>query len=305
TAVSLAPTSQPHHPHKIEQEGSSSDAAVELELIELLQTTRVYTNTHTKMTRFRPCIDLHAGQVKQIVGGTLDSTTAELKTNFVSTHPPAHFARLYKDNELTGAHVIMLGPGNTEAARESLKAWPGGLQVGGGINDTNAKEWVDAGAEKVIITSYLFPEGQFSQQRLDAVLQALGGDRDKLVIDLSCRRRGDDRWFVAMNKWQTITDMEVNQESIKQLEPYCSEFLIHAADNEGLQKGIDEKLVERLAEWCSLPVTYAGGGRNLEDLEMVKKLSKGKVDLTIGSALDCFGGNGVKLEECVEWNKSQ
>ncbi|KAK1691491.1 hypothetical protein BDP55DRAFT_266198 [Colletotrichum godetiae] len=257
------------------------------------------------MTRFRPCIDLHAGQVKQIVGGTLDSTTAELKTNFVSTHPPAHFARLYRDNELTGAHVIMLGTGNIEAARESLKAWPGGLQVGGGINDTNAKEWVDAGAEKVIITSYLFPEGRFSQERLDAVLQALGGDRDKLVIDLSCRRRGDDRWFVAMNKWQTITDMEVNQESIKQLEPYCSEFLIHAADNEGLQKGIDEKLVERLAEWCSLPVTYAGGGRNLEDLDMVKKLSKGKVDLTIGSALDCFGGNGVKLEECVEWNKSQ
>ncbi|KDN65389.1 putative phosphoribosylformimino-5-aminoimidazole carboxamide ribotide isomerase, partial [Colletotrichum sublineola] len=163
------------------------------------------------MTRFRPCIDLHAGQVKQIVGGTLDSATAELKTNFVSTHPPAYFARLYRDNGLAGAHVIMLGPGNTEAARESLKAWPGGLQVGGGINDENAREWIEAGAEKVIITSYLFPDGRFSQKRLDAVLQALGGDRNKLVIDLSCRRRGDDRWFVAMNKWQTITDMEVNQ----------------------------------------------------------------------------------------------
>lgn len=175
---------------------------------------------------------------------------------------------------------------------------------------------------QVIITSYLFPEGRFSQARLDAVLEALGGDKNKLVIDLSCRRRGEDSWFVAMNKWQTITDMEVNQgmsrytclkqnigspetESIKALEPYCAEFLIHAADNEGLQKGIDEKLVERLAQWCTIPVTYAGGGRNLEDLEAVKRLSNGKVDLTIGSALDCFGGSGVKFDDCVEWNKRQ
>ncbi|KAL2201264.1 hypothetical protein P885DRAFT_26325 [Corynascus similis CBS 632.67] len=258
------------------------------------------------MTRFRPCIDLHAGQVKQIVGGTLDSKTSSLQTNFISPHPPAHFARLYRDNALSGAHVIMLGPGNQDAARESLAAWPGGLQVGGGISDSNAKEWIDAGAEKVIITSFLFPDGTFSQSRLDSVLAALGGDKNKLVIDLSCRRHGgDDRWFVAMNKWQTITDMEVNQESISRLEPYCSEFLIHAADNEGLQRGIDEKLVENLAQWCSIPVTYAGGGRNLEDLDRVKQLSGGKVDLTIGSALDCFGGSGVTLAECVEWNQQQ
>ena len=178
------------------------------------------------MTRFRPCIDLHAGQVKQIVGGTLDSKTSTLQTNFVSPHPPAHFARLYRDNALAGAHVIMLGPGNRDAARESLAAWPGGLQVGGGINDTNAREWIDAGAEKVcyhlfpclcisnhpqvIITSFLFPNGTFSQPRLDAVLAALDGDKTKLVIDLSCRRHGNgDSWFVAMDKWQTITDMEV------------------------------------------------------------------------------------------------
>lgn len=159
--------------------------------------------------------------------------------------------------------------------------------------------------------------------RLDAVLQALGGDKNKLVVDLSCRRRGEDSWFVAMNKWQTITDMEVNQgrssppanmlkvnhspgtESIKSLEPYCSEFLIHAADNEGLQRGVDENLVQRLSEWCSIPVTYAGGGRHLEDLENVKRLSNGKVDLTIGSALDCFGGSGVKFDDCVAWNKKQ
>ncbi|KAL1842740.1 hypothetical protein VTJ49DRAFT_4378 [Mycothermus thermophilus] len=257
------------------------------------------------MTRFRPCIDLHAGQVKQIVGGTLDSKTTTLQTNFVSPHPPSHFAHLYRDNGLTGAHVIMLGPGNQDAAREALAAWPGGLQVGGGITDANAQEWIDAGAEKVIITSFLFPNGTFSQERLDSVLAALGGDKSKLVIDLSCRRQGDDRWFVAMNKWQTITDMEVSEESIQRLEPYCSEFLIHAADNEGLQRGIDEKLVEKLAQWCSIPVTYAGGGRNLEDLEKVKQLSGGKVDLTIGSALDCFGGSGVTLAECVEWNRKQ
>ncbi|KAJ8128177.1 hypothetical protein O1611_g5458 [Lasiodiplodia mahajangana] len=257
------------------------------------------------MTRFRPCIDLHAGQVKQIVGGTLDSSTSELKTNYVSKQPARYYAELYRDNALGGAHVIMLGPGNDEAAWKALGAWVGHLQVGGGINDENAGLWIIRGASKVIITSFLFPDGKFSQERLDAVLASLGGDKNKLVIDLSCRRRGDDRWFVAMNKWQTITDMEVTQDSIKSLEPYCSEFLIHAADNEGLQKGIDEKLVEKLAAWCSIPVTYAGGGRNLDDLELVKKLSNGRVDLTIGSALDCFGGTGVKFDDCVKWNREQ
>ncbi|KAF4121285.1 phosphoribosylformimino-5-aminoimidazole carboxamide ribotide isomerase [Geosmithia morbida] len=257
------------------------------------------------MTRFRPCIDLHAGEVKQIVGGTLDSTSQALQTNYVSKYPSSHYASLYRDSNLTGSHVIMLGPGNDVAARSALAAWPSGLQVGGGITAANAREWVDAGADKVIITSYLFPDGRFSQQRLDAVLESLGGDTGRLVIDLSCRRTGDDKWHVAMNKWQTLTDMEVNQESIKSLEPYCSEFLIHAADNEGLQKGIDEKLVERLSEWCSIPVTYAGGGRHLGDLDTVKRISRGKVDLTIGSALDCFGGSGVKFDDCVEWNRRQ
>ncbi|KAK0722422.1 hypothetical protein B0T26DRAFT_642521 [Lasiosphaeria miniovina] len=256
------------------------------------------------MTRFRPCIDLHAGEVKQIVGGTLDSKTTALQTNFVSPHPPAHFARLYRENALVDAHVIKLGPGNDDVARAALREWPDHLQIGGGINDTNAREWIDAGAYKVIITSFLFPAGIFSQPRLDAVLAALDGDCSRLVIDLSCRRRGGT-WFVAMDKWQTITDMEVSEESIKRLEPYCSEFLIHAADNEGLQRGIDEQLVERLAAWCTIPVTYAGGGRNLDDLETVKRLSGGKVDLTIGSALDCFGGSGVTLAECVKWNNNQ
>ncbi|KAJ2971377.1 hypothetical protein NQ176_g7720 [Zarea fungicola] len=164
------------------------------------------------MTRFRPCIDLHAGQVKQIVGGTLDSDNmGKLQTNFVSEKPAAHYAKLYKDNGLEGAHVIMLGPGNDEAAKQAIGAWPNGLQVGGGITDKNAAEWIEAGAEKVIVTSFLFPGGQFSQLRLDSILKVLGGDKEKLVIDLSCRRRGKGKWFVAMNKWQTITDMEVNE----------------------------------------------------------------------------------------------
>ncbi|KAF2273818.1 Phosphoribosylformimino-5-aminoimidazole carboxamide ribotide isomerase [Westerdykella ornata] len=257
------------------------------------------------MARFRPCIDLHAGSVKQIVGGTLSTTSeSSLKTNFTSEHPAGYYASLYKKHNLTGAHVIMLGPGNEEAAKEALEAWRGGLQVGGGIHEGNAREWIERGAEKVIITSYLFPNSAFSLERLQSVLRALDDDKDKLVIDLSCRRK-DGRWFVATNKWQTITDFELNQESISLLEPYCSEFLIHAADVEGLQRGIDEDLVVALSKWCSIPVTYAGGGRSIKDLELVKKLSGGKVDLTIGSALDIFGGKGVTFEECVRWNEEQ
>ncbi|ELR02354.1 hypothetical protein GMDG_05418 [Pseudogymnoascus destructans 20631-21] len=240
------------------------------------------------MTRFRPCIDLHAGAVKQIIGGTLSTSSPNtLKTNFVSTLPAEHFAKLYKENRLDGGHVIMLGPGNEEAATRSVAEWRGGLQVGGGV----------------IITSYLFPSGAFSQERLDEVLAGLGGDKEKLVIDLSCRRK-DGTWFVAMNKWQDLTDMEITEESIKSLEPYTSEFLIHAADNEGLQRGIDTDLVRALGSWCSIPVTYAGGGRSIADLELVKSLSGGKVDLTIGSALDCFGG-ALPFEECVAWNRKQ
>ncbi|KAI9677439.1 MAG: Enzyme that catalyzes the fourth step in the histidine pathway [Caeruleum heppii] len=254
------------------------------------------------MTRFRPCIDLHSGQVKQIVGGTLTTTSSDLKTNHVSHLPARHFAALYKQQGLRGAHVIMLGPGNEDAAREALSEWEGGLQIGGGVTDANAKRWIDWGAEKVIVTSYLFPDARFSMDRLKAILAVLGDDRRKLVIDLSCRRKGDT-WFVAMNKWQTLTNMEVNQETIALLQPHCSEFLIHAADNEGLQRGVDEDLVRNLAKWCAIPVTYAGGGRTVADLDMVRDLSGGKVDLTIGSALDIFAGEGVRFDDCVAWNK--
>ncbi|PBK69616.1 Phosphoribosylformimino-5-aminoimidazole carboxamide ribotide isomerase [Armillaria solidipes] len=257
-------------------------------------------------SRFKPCIDLHDGQVKQIVGGTLsDTSPGALRTNFVARlvlsgpQSPAEFAKLYKDHHLEGGHVIKLGPGNDDAAREAISAWPGGLQIGGGINDTNAQQWLDAGASKVIVTSYLFPGAKFSLERLKRISHAIG--KDRLVVDVSCRRR-DSKWLIAMNKWQDITDMEVSQGNLDLLSDYCSEFLIHAADVEGLCQGIDEELVSRLGDWVKIPTTYAGGAKDIEDLGLVNRLSAGRVDLTYGSALDIFGGSLVKFEELVKRN---
>jgi len=175
----------------------------------------------------------------------------------------------------------------------------GGLQIGGGINEMNAKYWIDAGASKVIVTSYLFPEGRFSLEHLRAISSAVG--KDRLVVDVSCRRR-DDQWLVAMNKWQQITDMCVSKESLDMLSEYCSEFLIHAADVEGLCQGIDEGLVQKLGEWVTIPTTYAGGAKDISDLALVDQLSGGRVDLTYGSALDMFGGTQVKFDDLVKEN---
>ncbi|CAO3660078.1 unnamed protein product [Umbelopsis vinacea] len=196
-------------------------------------------------------------------------------------------------------HVIKLGPNNDDAAKEALASWPGGLQVGGGITVENAQKWIDLGADKVIVTSYLFPDAKFSLERLKTLCEIVG--KDKLVVDVSCRRKGT-KWIVAMNKWQTMTDMEVNKDTLDLLSQYCSEFLVHAADVEGLCKGIDQQLVQKLGEWATIPTTYAGGGNNISDLELVDRLSSGKVDLTFGSALDIFGGSSVKFADCVEWN---
>ncbi|SNX87976.1 probable bifunctional protein related to glutathione S-transferase/ probable histidinol dehydrogenase [Melanopsichium pennsylvanicum] len=250
---------------------------------------------------FRPCIDLHEGVVKQIVGGTLTDSDSTLRTNFVSTHTPSYYASLYCQHNLRGGHVIKLGPRNDEAATAAVAAWSKGLHVGGGITLDNAQEWLDRGAEKVIVTSYLFPSCRFSLERLKELSEKVG--KENLVVDVSCRKRGD-KWVVAMNRWQDMTDMEVDKSSLDLLAKYCSEFLIHAADVEGLCQGIDTELVARLAEWVTVPTTYAGGARNLGDLELVDKLSDGRVDLTFGSALDIFGGKGVTLDELVAWNKS-
>jgi phosphoribosylformimino-5-aminoimidazole carboxamide ribotide isomerase len=249
------------------------------------------------LTLFRPCIDLHQGKVKQIVGGSLNQSGAE--TNFVSPYDAAHYAELYKQHSLSGGHVISLGPNNKQQALSALSAYPNKLQYGGGVTPDNANEFIEAGASHVIVTSYLFEQGQFSWARLEKIKATVGADR--LVLDLSCRKTNDG-WMIATDRWQTVTDTAINQQTISQLEQHCAEFLVHAADVEGLQAGIDQELVQRLGEICSIPCTYAGGAKSVDDLQLVNTLSNGKIDLTIGSALDIFGGSGVTLDECLNWN---
>ncbi|MEO5915638.1 MAG: phosphoribosylformimino-5-aminoimidazole carboxamide ribotide isomerase [Luteolibacter sp.] len=252
------------------------------------------------MTHFRPCIDLHQGKVKQIVGGSLRDDGAGPTENFVSDRPAGWFAGCFRDDALTGGHVIKLGPGNDEAAREALSAWPGGLQIGGGINESNAAEWLDAGASHVIVTSALFDaDGKFLQNALRSLVEKIG--RDKLVIDLSCRTMPSG-WTVAMNRWQTPTELAVDHATLDRLAPFCDEFLIHAADVEGLCRGIDAKLVAHLGSWGKIPITYAGGAATMADLLLVEQAGHGAVDVTVGSALDLFGGKGLCYKDLVAWN---
>jgi phosphoribosylformimino-5-aminoimidazole carboxamide ribotide isomerase len=255
------------------------------------------------MTIFVACIDLHQGQVKQIVGGSLTSQST-LTTNYTSPHNAQHYSKLYKKHNLLGSHVIKLGPNNDKEAEEAIKEWSE-LQLGGGITLDNAATWLQKGAKQVIITSSLFKNACF---QIDILKQFHGiCGKDKLIVDLSCRKKlvGDKvEWVVAMDKWQTLTDLLLSEKVFHELDAFCSEFLVHAADVEGLCNGIDEELVIKLGEWCRIPVTYAGGARDLNDLELVKKLSKGRVNLTMGSCLDIFGGK-VSFMDAVEWNKKQ
>ncbi|MFP4166422.1 MAG: phosphoribosylformimino-5-aminoimidazole carboxamide ribotide isomerase [Opitutales bacterium] len=253
------------------------------------------------MTKFRPCIDLHAGRVKQIVGGSLRDGDSAPATNFESTRPAAYYAELYKRDDLAGGHVIQLGAGNEAAAREALAAYPGGLQVGGGINRENAAAWLERGASHVIVTSWLFNEaGVFQPARLEALKSEVG--RRHLVVDLSCRPEGEG-WVVAMRRWQQPTDLRVDAVgTLRELAAYCDEFLVHAADVEGKCEGMDERLITYLGQQAPIPATYAGGARTLDDLRKAHALSEGRVDLTIGSALDIFGGSGVRYADCVAWN---
>ena len=265
------------------------------------------------MTKFRPCIDLHDGRVKQIVGSSLSDSGAGLKTNFETDRSPAWFAELYKKDGIRGGHVIMLGKGNEQAAKAALAAYPGGLQVGGGITADNAKEYLDAGASHVIVTSWIFPDGKLDRERLELLSRTVG--KEHLVLDLSCKRVGgpegvdgtnsaEPRWKIAVNRWQTLIDIEITAENLADLSRYCDEFLIHAADVEGKQQGMDDDLIEFLSKHSPIPCTYAGGARTIADLEHCKEISNGKIDLTIGSALDLFGGTGVKYDDCVKFNKT-
>jgi phosphoribosylformimino-5-aminoimidazole carboxamide ribotide isomerase len=251
---------------------------------------------------FRPCIDLRNGRVVQIVGGTLaddPAAAAGERVNFVSDRYSSWYAALYRGDDLRGGHVIKLGPGNDDAARAALAAWPGGMQIGGGIDDTNAAGWLDAGASHVIVTSWLFDGPAFVPDRLARMLELVG--RERLVLDLSCRWR-DGAYWVVTDRWQTFTSMRVDAATLAELAGSCAEFLVHGVDVEGLAQGIDLDLVGLLAGSCPIPCTYAGGARSLDDLRTVHAISDGRVDLTIGSALDIFGGTGVAYADCVEFN---
>ncbi len=253
------------------------------------------------MTMFRPCIDLRQGKVVQIVGGTLTDAGGGTQTNFESDKPPSWFAELYRRDSMTGGHVIALGGGNETAAREALAAWPGGLQYGGGVTADNAESWLQAGASHVIVTSWVFHEGRLDSERLDQLTSRIG--RERLVLDLSCRKR-DERYWVVTDRWQKFTDIVVDAETCRQLSSCCAEFLVHAVDVEGLCRGIDADLVQNLGQWTPIPATYAGGAKSIADLQNVASISEGRIDLTIGTALDIFGGDGVRYEDCVAFNRS-
>ena len=244
--------------------------------------------------RFRPCIDIHNGRVKQIVGGSLTDAGDRAKENFVSEMDAAWYADLYRSHGLTGGHVILLNAKDspyyeqTKAqALSALREWPGGLMIGGGISADNAGEFLDAGASHVIVTSWVFRDGHIRYDRIRTLRETV--EKKHLVLDLSCRKR-DGKYFVVTDRWQKFTEEEVTADLLSRLQESCDEFLIHAVDVEGKAKGIEEALVELLADACGIPVTYAGGVGSYEDVRKLRDLGKGKVDVTIGSALDLFGG---------------
>jgi len=253
--------------------------------------------------RFRPCIDLHGGRVKQIVGSTLQDERADtLQTNFSSDLPPSHYAHLYRKDNLSGGHIIMLGPGNEDAALDALQAWPCGMQIGGGITADNAAWWLEQGASHVIVTSHVFHNGMLDEQRLNTLCDRVG--RERLVLDLSCRWR-DDGYYVVTDRWQKFTSLRVSDETLQWLAGFCDEFLVHAVDVEGKCMGVDARLIRLLADHLTIPVTYAGGVASMADLELIRDEGNGRLDATVGSALDIFGGTGLTYKEVVAFHRSQ
>ncbi|XAR64682.1 1-(5-phosphoribosyl)-5- ((5-phosphoribosylamino)methylideneamino)imidazole-4-carboxamide isomerase [Bertholletia excelsa] len=257
--------------------------------------------------RFRPCIDIHKGKVKQIVGSTLQdlkgSSTSTLVTNFESDKSAAEYADLYKEDGLSGGHVIMLGadPLSRSAALEALHAFPGGLQIGGGINAENALNYVEEGASHIIVTSYVFSNGQMDLERLKELVNIVG--KQRLVLDLSCRKK-EGEYAIVTDRWQKFTDVHLDQKILDFLATYADEFLVHGVDVEGKKLGIDEELVTLLGKYSPIPVTYAGGVTVMEDLERIKAAGMERVDVTVGSALDIFGGN-MAYKDVVSWHFQQ
>ncbi|KAJ7969108.1 1-(5-phosphoribosyl)-5-[(5-phosphoribosylamino)methylideneamino] imidazole-4-carboxamide isomerase, chloroplastic [Quillaja saponaria] len=256
--------------------------------------------------RFRPCIDIHKGKVKQIVGSTLQDLKEDGSnpvTNFESDKSAVEFANLYKEDGLTGGHVIMLGadPLSKTASLEALHAYPGGLQVGGGINSDNCLFYIEEGASHVIVTSYVFNNGQMDLQRLKDLVCIIG--KERLVLDLSCRKK-DDKYAVVTDRWQKFSDMYLDEKILEFLANFADEFLVHGVDVEGKKLGIDEELVALLGKYSPIPVTYAGGVTVMDDLERIKAAGMGRVDVTVGSALDIFGGS-LAYKHVVSWHIQQ
>lgn len=244
---------------------------------------------------FRPCIDIHNGKVKQIVGGTLLDVGNQAEENFVAKQDASFYARLYKNSNIKGGHIILLNKAGTPYYEEdirqaelALKEYPGGLQIGGGITAENAKDFLNKGASHVIVTSYVFRDGIVDYERLNALVDSVG--KEHLVLDLSCRLR-NGKYYIVTDRWQCFTKEEVSVATIEKLQDYADEFLIHAVDVEGKANGVERDLIRMLGEYGSIPITYAGGVGTYEDIETIRELGKGRLNVTIGSALDLFGGN--------------
>lgn len=244
--------------------------------------------------KFRPCIDIHNGKVKQIVGGTLKDEGDLAVTNFTSERSADFYAKLYQKDGLKGGHIILLNAQDSgyyadtkNQAMLALKAYPGGLQVGGGVTAENGGEYIEAGASHVIVTSYVFRDGEICWDNLERLVKAVG--KEHIVLDLSCRKK-DGRYYVVTNRWQTYTNVVVDEELLDKLSSYCDEFLVHGVDVEGKASGVELELVKILADWGGIPITYAGGIGSMEDLKEFEKVAGGNLDFTIGSALDLFGG---------------
>ena len=258
--------------------------------------------------KLRPCIDIHNGKVKQIVGGSLSDEKKSAVENYVSEYDADYYASLYKKDNLPGGHIILLNPSGTpeyeadmEQARKALTAYPGGMQIGGGITAESAGSFLEMGASHVIVTSYVFHEGRIDYGRLENLTKEVG--REHLVLDLSCRRKGE-KYYIVTDRWQKFTDVAISTETLEEMAPFCSEYLIHAVDSEGKKNGIEEKLVELLSRFDRCPVTYAGGVGSLKDLKTLNEAGKGRLDVTIGSALDLFGGR-LSYKEAVNYCKSE
>lgn len=254
--------------------------------------------------KFRPCIDIHNGQVKQIVGGSLTDSGDRASENFVAAQDASFFAKLYEKHNLKGGHIILLNGKDspyyevTKAqAIGALKIYPKGMQIGGGINDENAYEYLEYGADKVIVTSFVFKNGQISHENLEKLVKAVG--RENLVLDLSCRKK-EGQYYIVTDRWQKYTDVVLDNDSLNYFADNCSEFLIHAVDVEGKAAGIEEDVAALLGNWGKLSMTYAGGIHTYEDLDKLKTLGKEKLDFTIGSALDLFGGK-LEFEKIIKF----